>query len=61
MAGQKQEFHDVIERLIPFGEDEKTLRYWEDIFDDLTPEEQGEVMANLKAELAAFLKASEQK
>jgi hypothetical protein len=56
MTDRKKEFHDVIERLIPFGEDEKELRYWEAIFDDLTPEEQDEVMANLKEELALFEK-----
>lgn len=61
MSNRKQEFHDVIERLIPFGEDEKELHFWEAIFDDLNEEEQDAVMANLKEELALFLKASEQK
>jgi hypothetical protein len=58
MDDHKKEFHDVIEKLIPLGEDEKELRYWEAIFDDLTDQEKKDVLANLKEELAALQKLS---
>mgnify|MGYP001544331567 CR=1 FL=1 len=54
MDNQKQEFYDVIQQLIPLGEDKKELHYWEAIFDDLTTEEKGDVLTNLKEELAAI-------
>jgi hypothetical protein len=54
MDKQKQEFYDVIQQLIPLGEDKKELHYWEGIFDDLTEEEKVEVLANLKEELASI-------
>jgi hypothetical protein len=54
MPDLKKEFHDVIEKLIPLGEDEKELHYWEAIFDDLTEQEKGDVLTNLKEELAAL-------
>lgn len=57
MDSQKQEFYDVIQQLIPLGEDEKELHYWEAIFDDLTEEEKVEVMENLKEELASIKRA----
>ncbi len=58
MTDRKQEFHDVVERLIPFGEDAKELHFWEAIFDDLTEEDQDSVMENLKKELALLEKKS---
>ena len=51
MDSVKQEFYDVIEQLIPLGEDKKELSYWEAIFDDLTKEEKKDVLNNLKEEL----------
>ena len=57
MDSQKQEFYDVIQQLIPLGEDKKELHYWEAIFDDLTDEEKTEVLGNLKEELASIKRA----
>ena len=54
MDSQKQEFYDVMKELIPLGEDKHELRYWESIFDDLTPEEKTDVLGNLKEELASI-------
>jgi hypothetical protein len=54
MDSQKQEFYDVIQQLIPLGEDKKELHYWEAIFDDLTEEEKLEVLKNLQEELASI-------
>ncbi len=56
MDSVKQEFYDVIEQLIPLGEDKKELSYWEAIFDDLTEEEKKDVLNNLKEELASIKK-----
>jgi hypothetical protein len=58
MDSQKQEFYDVIQQLIPLGEDKKELHYWESIFDDLTEEEKLEVLGNLKEELASIKRAA---
>jgi hypothetical protein len=58
---KKQEFHDVIEKLIPLGEDEKELRFWEAIFNNLSESEKDDVLKNLKAELAALLKSEPKK
>ena len=57
MDSRKQEFYDVIQQLIPLGEDKKELHYWEAIFDDLTEEEKVEVLGNLKEELASIKRA----
>ena len=54
MSNKKEEFHALIEQLIPLGEDEKELRYWEAIFDDLTESEQADVLQNLKEELESL-------
>lgn len=54
MDSQKQEFYDVIQQLIPLGEDKKELHYWEAIFDDLTGEEKEDVLKSLNEELAAI-------
>ncbi len=50
----KKEFREVVQELIPYGEDKKELAFWEGIFDDLAREEQVEVLQNLKAELEAL-------
>ena len=47
----KQELENIIHKLVAIGEDEKELKYWLTIFDDLTAEEQEALMKNLKSSL----------
>jgi O-methyltransferase involved in polyketide biosynthesis len=54
MPDPKEEFHDVMEQLIALGETKEELLYWESLFDELTPEEQDEILSTLKEELAAL-------
>jgi len=51
----------VVAQLIQHGEDSDELTFWLDIFDDLDPEDQSELVQNLTAELAALEKASQAK
>ena len=60
MDSRKKEFYDVIQQLIPLGEDKKEFHYWEGIFDELTDSEKDEVLQNLKEELASIKRAENQ-
>lgn len=48
----KQELTAVVNQLITLGEDQDELNYWLDIYDDLEPDKQAEIAANLQEELA---------
>lgn len=47
----REELENIIQKLEALGEDEKELKYWLTIFDDLTAEEQEELMKNLRSSL----------
>ena len=47
----KEEFHNLIQELLKFGEEPAGLSVWEDIFDDLTVEEREQIIKNLQDEL----------
>lgn len=54
MTASATELDDLTQKLVSLGEDAEELSYWRDIFDDLTEEEQGRLLAGLREELAAL-------
>lgn len=54
MTARKSELAELTHKLTALGEDAEELSYWQDIFDDLTEEEQGRLLAGLREELAAL-------
>ena len=57
----KQELENIIPKLVVLGEDEKELKYWLVIFDDMTVEEQMALIQNLRAVLSELSETSLEK
>jgi len=58
MNFDKEKLADLIKRLLNLGEDERELRLWLEIFEDLDSQEQKEILANLEKEAAELEKAA---
>lgn len=50
--GQKEKLRALSEKLIQRGEDSQELNFWQEIFDDLEPDEQKHLLAIFSSELA---------
>jgi hypothetical protein len=47
-----QDLHNILNKLVEFGEDKDELEYWKDIFPDLNEERQKEVYQLFEEELS---------
>jgi len=56
MDPKTKRLQELIEALIPLGENEKDLNFWAAIFNDLNPTEQETVLATLEEELRELKK-----
>jgi len=54
MPTRKEELRDLVAKLIPLGEDAHELKFWEEIFEDLSEEDQIKVLENLRTELKSL-------
>ena len=51
---KKEEFGTLATKLAAFGDDGREMEFWKDIFDDLEPKEQDELLSSMRKELAAL-------
>ncbi|MBI2624173.1 hypothetical protein HYW67_01610 [Candidatus Parcubacteria bacterium] len=54
MTNPKAELTALNRQLTALGENAEELSYWQDIFEDLTQEEQKQLLAGLREELSAL-------
>lgn len=56
MDPEKEKLENFIKELIELGEDERELKFWQEIFDDLEEEEKQKLLDNLEEELEKLKK-----
>ena len=56
MNSKKEKLENLIKELIELGEDERELKFWQEIFDDLEEEEKQKLLDNLEEELGKLKK-----
>lgn len=56
MDPEKEKLENLIKELIELGEDERELKFWQEIFDDLEEEKKQKLLGNLDEELEKLKK-----